>query len=151
VNIQTKQSSSRFQLTLYKHAVMKSSYSSFQSSTNKQELSNENNYEAYNQKELCMQQRRLSRLYGSSANIRKGRIKNNENMKEGSQQKTSENKKTQPKPKPKRRGTMEKFADRKIVEMDLEIHHNHDIEQPWYSGYQNKSSICGCPQALASR
>lgn len=138
---------------------MKSSYSSLQTSTNKQESSNENDYEASNRKELCMQQRRLSRLYGSCANIWKGRIKekNNEKpepaaAKEDSQQKTSENKKAPPKPKEsKRRGTMEKFVDRKIDEMDLEIHHNHDNVQPWYSGYQNSSSICGCPQALASR
>ena len=135
---------------------MKSSYSSLQSSTNKQESSNEDDYEASNRKELCMQQRRLSRLYGSNANIRKGRIKvkHNENTitaKDDSQQKTSENKNAALKPTSKRRVTIEKFVDRKIDEMDLEIHHNHNNVQPWYSGYQNSSSICGCPQALASR
>lgn len=131
---------------------MKSSYSSLQSFTNKHESSKEIDYEESNRKELCMQQRRLCRLYGSNAGRIK--VKHNENTppaaKEDSQQKMSE-KNAPLKPKSKRRLTVEKFVDRKLEEVDLEIHHNHNNVQAWYSGYQNSSSICGCPQALASR
>lgn len=103
-----------------------------------------------------MQQRRLSRLYGSNANIRRGRTKEKNEPaaptalkpKEASKEKVKENKEMS---EPKRRGTMEKFANRKIDVTDLEIHHNHDIAQPWYSGYQNSSSLSGYPQALVSR
>jgi len=91
-----------------------------------------------------MQQRRLSRLYGSNA----------KNIRRGSSQKKNAKVKDEEPPKDNTNSarTVEKFIDRTRNEQAVEIHaDNYNITQPWFVGYQNAGGLSGSPQALVSR
>ena len=97
-----------------------------------------------------MQERRLLRLYGSNArNIRRGRKSKKPCAHDAEM--TDENKVNSDTVK-KSRDICTKFTERERDEKTVEIHaDNYNINQPWFVGYQNSNSLCGCPQALASR
>ena len=48
--------------------------------------------------------------------------------------------------------TVQKFFDRQLNEIDVDIHaDNFNISQPWFVGYQNSTSSQGSPLSLAAR
>lgn len=116
-------------------------------------------YESY------QNQRRLCRLYGSKTkNLKLGRIQNekendNDHPSESDKKKKCANNTVQKCHESNNESTcnrsnavVQKFFDRKLNEIDVEIHaDNFNINQPWFVGYQNSTSSQGSPLSLAAR
>ncbi len=106
--------------------------------------------------EICQEQRRLSRLYGSKTRrLKKGKIKSEKDI-NGSTKSDSVKKNTNDTSKKSNskndKQEVQKFFDRPTDELLVEIHaDNYNINHPWFVGYQNTASLQGSPNALASR
>ncbi len=119
--------------------------------------------------ESYQNQRRLCRLYGSSAKNLKtsqnGKMKNKDGLCSSSSSSSCENLKTLSSPKDTQtlgtslnnnssgsKAPVQKFFDRQLNDLDVEVHaDNFNISQPWFVGYQNTTSSQGSPLSLAAR
>lgn len=100
---------------------------------------------------FIMEARRLTRLYGSKSNLKKGKIKERDND-DCVDVKLSSKDPVKNKDDLIITKKVEKFFKRNRDELMVEIHaDNYNIKQPWFVGYRNTTSLQGSPQALASR